>query len=169
MRGWRNDDAGPLLAMCTDPQVMEFLGPPMTAAGVEEVIERQSGLQARLGHCFWAIEPKNGDGMIGFCGLKPGPDHTPIQGQIEIGWRLARAHWGKGYAYEAASAALDWGFANLPGDHIWAITVQGNRRSWGLMEKLGMERRDDMAFDHPALAEDDPLRPHITYAKARPV
>lgn len=168
LRPWEAEDAGPFLAMCNDAQVMEFLGPPMTRAQVDDVIERQNRFQQELGYCFWVIQPHDSPDMIGFCGLKPGPAHTPLEGRIEIGWRLARPYWGKGYAQEAASAAIDWGFANLPVDHIWAITVAGNVRSWGLMERLGMERRDDLAFDHPALADDDPLKPHITYVKARP-
>lgn len=168
LRPWRADDAEPFLAMCNDAAVMEFLGPPMTRAQVDEVIERQNAIQRQLGHCFWAVQPHDSADMIGFCGLKPGPAGTPLDGRIEIGWRLAQAHWGKGFAKEAARAALDWGFANLPVRDIWAITVPGNMRSWGLMERLGMERRDDMAFDHPALADNDPLKPHITYVKARP-
>lgn len=168
LRGWREEDSNPFCTMCTDPAVMEFLGPPMTLQQAEESTARMIAMQAEHGYCFWAIQPKDSAEMIGFCGIKPGPIDTPLEGRIEIGWRLARAHWGKGYASEAAQASLDWGFANLPDDHIWAITVEGNRRSWGLMERLGMQRHRDLNFDHPSLPDGDPLKPHITYSKARP-
>lgn len=45
------------------------------------------------------------------------------------------------------------------------MTVPANVRSWGLMERLGMERMRELDFEHPALAEGDPLRPHIVYRK----
>jgi hypothetical protein len=49
-----------------------------------------------------------------------------------------------------------------------AITTLANTRSWGLMERLGMVRHPDEDFDHPDLAEGDPLRPHILYRIQRP-
>lgn len=106
--------------------------------------------------------------FLGFCGLKPGPIDTPLEDRIEIGWRLRIDAWGKGYAKEAAQASLDWGFANTDAPDIWAMTVIDNARSWGLMERLGMARRTDCDFDHPALAPDDPLLRHICYSIARP-
>ncbi len=72
---------------------------------------------------------------------------------------------GQGYATEAAAACLDWGFGEFRLPEIRAMTVPGNMRSWGLMKKLGMERMPELDFDHPALAQDDPLRPHIVYRK----
>ena len=81
---------------------------------------------------------------------------------------LARDAWGQGYAREVARATLDWGFANLAEDTIWAITVPANIRSWGLMERLGMTRQIDMDFDHPNVPDDSPLKRHITYNIMRP-
>ena len=102
------------------------------------------------------------------CGLKIGTV-GPIDGEIEIGWRLGETVWGRGYGREAASACLDWAWANLTArDHVFAITVAANSRSWGLMERLGMRRRRDLDFDHPSFAEGHPLRPHITYVIERP-
>lgn len=163
LREWRDEDVAPLLSICRDPQVMEFLGPLETEDGIRAAIDRQRTYQANLGHCYWAIEHKNQSEILGFCGIQPEPPGTPIAGLPDIGWRLGRVHWGQGYAREAAQAALDWGFANLNDDAIWAITVLANTRSWGLMERLGMERQHDMDFDHPNVAEDSPLKRHITY------
>ncbi|TCM18518.1 RimJ/RimL family protein N-acetyltransferase [Novosphingobium sp. PhB165] len=164
LRGWTDEDATPFLAMCSDPAVMEFLGPLASAAQVAEIIARQQGFQRDYGHCFWAIERKSDGQFLGFCGLKPGPVGTPLEGRVEIGWRLAREAWGQGYARESAAASLDWGFTVFGADAILAMTVLGNSRSWGLMERLGMTRRHDQDFDHPALAPEDPLRPHIVYS-----
>ena len=168
LRAWRAEDAAPFHAMCTDPEVMAYLGPPLSRADVEAAIVRQNGFQSGHGYCFWAIERRADGAMLGFCGLKPGPERTPLHARIEIGWRLRRDAWGQGYAREAARASLDWGWANLPDDAIWAMTNIANSRSWGLMERLGMARRAELDFDHPALGADDPLRPHIVYGADRP-
>ena len=164
LRGWCDSDIAPFHAMCSDPRVMEFLGPPLSHEETAAAVSRMQHLQDTIGRCFWAIERQEDGGFIGFCGLKPGPVGTPIEGCTEIGWRLAHHAWGHGYAHEAARAALGWGFADRPDDAIWAITVPANRRSWGLMGRLGMRRHADLDFDHPALSADDPLRRHITYS-----
>jgi len=167
LRAWRDEDHAPLLALCRDPHVMEHLGPPQSAEDIHAAIARQRSFQAEHGYCFWAIERRVDSAMLGFCGLKPGPLDTPIEGRIEIGWRLRADAWGQSYAREAAEACLAWGFANLPDDRIWAITVLANSRSWGLMKRLGMARHGDLDFDHPGLAADSPLLRHITYSIAR--
>lgn len=168
LRGWRDADRTPFAAMGRDPEVMEHLGPLSSREEADAAVDRQMLFQQTLGHCFWAIERKADGAFLGFCGLKPGVPDTPIGDDIEIGWRLARAYWGQGVAREAAEASLAWGFANLPAPRIIAITTIGNIRSWGLMERLGMARRPDLDFMHPILADDDPLKPHITHVKDRP-
>lgn len=163
LRRWRNADAEPFHAMGRDAEVMRYLGPAMTKADCAAAVERQNALADQTGSCFWAVERRDDARFIGFCGIKPGPDGTPIAGLPEIGWRLARDAWGQGYAREAAQACLDRAWAaNTP--RVLAITVPANKRSWGLMERLGMARVADGEFDHPALAEGDPLRRHLTYA-----
>ena len=169
LRGWRESDVEPFRAMCNDAEVMEFLGPYLSRADAEGAMERQNGTLAQLGYCFWAVERREDGAFMGFCGVKPGPAETPIEGEIEIGWRLARPYWGKGYAKEAARASLDWVWANLDADSVSAITVLGNTRSWGLMERLGMARAEGDDFDHPNVPIGNPIRRHITSRIARPV
>ncbi len=169
LRQWRDTDRAPFQAMCRDPQVMVHLGPLQTAQQTDAGINRLAALQDELGHTFWAVERRSDAAFIGFCGLKCAPEGIPgLDGAIEIGWRLRRDAWGHGYAREAAQASLDWGFANLAVASIFAITTPGNVRSWGLMERLGMLRRAEMDFAHPALAPDDPLSAHVTYEARRP-
>jgi RimJ/RimL family protein N-acetyltransferase len=168
LRGWIRSDRAPFFRMCNDPAVMEYLGPPMSMGDVEDATERQNAFLARYGFCFWAVERKEDGAFLGFCGLKPGPEDTPIWGRIEIGWRLATAHWGQGYAREAAEACLEWAWANCDADRVWAITVSGNDRSWGLMERLGMQRHAELDFVHPEPDVADRLKPHITYSIGRP-
>jgi len=88
-------------------------------------------------------------------------------GQADASWRLARPYWGQGYAFEAALAVIDDAFGRIGLDEIVAYTVPANRRSWGLMERLGMSRNPREDFDHPACPEGHPLRRHVLYRLSR--
>jgi RimJ/RimL family protein N-acetyltransferase len=168
LRGWRNEDTLPLLAICQDPAVMRHLGPPQTLPEVQAAIARQEALRARLGYCYWALWHKEDRHLIGFCGLSPGPAGTPIEGAVDIGWRLRADRWGQGYAREAAEASLAWGFARPDIDEIWSITVPANQRSRGLMQRLGMSHAPERDFDHPHVPADSALRRHVAYRIGRP-
>ncbi len=167
LREWREADVVPFHAICRDPQVMQFIGPLQDEAQVRSAIQRQSEGQAANGFCYWAMELRETGAFVGFCGLMMKTIEVPMKGGVDAGWRVASDHWRRGYALEAAGAAIDWGFGALDCDTIWAVTVPANIRSWQLMKKLGMVRRADCDFDHPALLPDDPLRPHISYSIAR--
>jgi RimJ/RimL family protein N-acetyltransferase len=166
LRGWRAADVDPFNAMCRDPEVMRYLGPPESREQTAAALDRQNGFLTSVGHCFWAVERRADGTLLGFCGIKPGAAGTPIEQDIEIGWRLGRAHWGQGYAREAAEASLAWGWVNTAAPLISAITVQANTASWGLMERIGMTRVVGGDFVHPNAAP--PLNPHILYRIDRP-
>ena len=166
LRGWQESDRAPFHAMGQDDRVMATLGPLLWRDESDALIERFQRILDAQGFTFWAIERRADGAFLGFCGLKPGAVETPIEGEIEIGWRLAHERWGQGYAREAAQASLAWNWANLDAPSIAAITSRDNVRSWGLMERLGMVRDPAGDFDHPAAIER--LRPHVTYRIARP-
>lgn len=168
MRLWRDNDVAPFQAICSDPDVMATLGPPLDLAATEALVARMRELEADQGHCFWALERQADARLIGWCGVIRGTV-GPVTNKAEIGWRLARDCWGAGYATEAARGAIDWAFANLSDPDVWAITARGNDRSRAVMERLGMRHHADLDFDHPKLAEVDPLRPHVAYSMPRPV
>jgi RimJ/RimL family protein N-acetyltransferase len=168
LRGWGDNDLAPFAAMCRDRHVMAFIGPLQSRSETSAAIDRQRAFLTQTGHCFWAVERRSDGALIGFCGLKPGAQGTPIAGEIEIGWRLAHAAWGMGYAREAAEASLDWGWRNLSVHSIAAITVPANQRSWRLMERIGMKRAQDEDFDHPAVPPGSDLRRHMVYRATRP-
>jgi RimJ/RimL family protein N-acetyltransferase len=119
------------------------------------------------GYGIWAAELPGVASFIGFIGLAiPGFEahFTPC---VEIGWRLARAHWGQGYASEGALAALDFGFDRLGLKEIVSFTTTTNLRSRRVMERIGMARRAGDDFDHPNLPESHPLRRHVLYRIGR--
>lgn len=167
LRAWREEDVAPFHAMGQDAEVMRYLGAPTTWAGARDMVNEQIATAARFGRCLWVVERRSDAAFLGFCGVEPGPKGSPIDGVPEIGWRLVREAWGVGYATEAARAALraEWSRGS---ERVFAITVPANRRSWGLMERLGMTRVVGGDFDHPDLPPDHPLRPHILYRIDRP-
>jgi RimJ/RimL family protein N-acetyltransferase len=164
LRSWRLEDRAPFHAMCSDPQVMEHLGPLMTHTESDALIDRVVAREAKHGHTVWAMVRKDDGAFLGWCGIVIVPEGIPIAGQPEIGWRLAHHAWGQGYAKEAAIMSLDWAFGVRNMDRVWAYTSAGNERSWGLMERLGMARHHDLDFDHPSVPDDSPLKAHITYS-----
>ena len=164
LRPWRDTDRKPFWAMAQNAEVMRYL-PAIDRIDSDSLIDRQIERQSGHGYCLWAMELKAEQRFIGFCGMLP--PHDPFV-EIEIGWRLGDADWGKGYAREGAEACLDWAWHKLDASSVIAVTVPANLRSWGLMERLGMTRNPEEDFDHPSLPEGDPLRHHVLYRIERP-
>jgi ribosomal-protein-alanine N-acetyltransferase len=142
---------------------MAYLLPFRDRAASNAWIVRMQAHCAEHGFCEWAVELPGQARLIGATGLNWVAYQTTFTPAVEIGWRLARAYWGQGYAAEGARAALADGFGRLGLDEIVAITVPANRRSWGLMERLGMSRDPTEDFDRPACPEVHPLRRHVLY------
>ena len=168
LAAWRDDHRDALAAINADPHVMRHFVAPMTRAESDAQIDRQIEMQATRGFCFWAIERRNDGVLLGLCGLKPGAPDTPIENDLEIGWRFGRDAWGQGYATEAARAALAHGFADPAVPRIAAITTTGNVESRRVMDRLGMTYAEGLDFDHPAVPDGSPVRRHVTYFVARP-
>lgn len=165
MRDWRGEDVDDFHRLHTDSRVMETLGPLKTRDETAALIDDLKGRSARnVGYTYWPLVRKTDGRVIGFCGLDRGYE-GPIAGELEIGWRLARDCWGKGYANEAALACLDWATEHFPGERVVAITARINKPSRALMERIGMSHAPAMDFDHTNVLAGDPLRPHVTYIK----
>jgi ribosomal-protein-alanine N-acetyltransferase len=105
--------------------------------------------------------------FIGFVGLWHIPFEAHFTPAVEVGWRLARAHWGQGYATEGARAALEVGFTRLGLDEIVSMTVPANARSRRVMERIGMTRDSADDFDHPRVPAGNPMRRHLLYRLSR--
>ncbi|WP_371815490.1 GNAT family N-acetyltransferase [Erythrobacter sp. JK5] len=125
---------------------MRWLGGVMDDEAMAKSRIRMEGYRAQFGHTFWVVERKADGAVLGFCGLKRCTEEAGPLGMMEAGWRLREDAWGKGYAKEAAEATLDLGFTRFDADEIIALTVEKNTASWGLMLRLGMERRRDLDF-----------------------
>ena len=163
LREWKESDNEAFAAMGADKEVMEHfpstLSPAQSAAFVTRV--RQHFVD--YGYGFWAVECKNGTPFIGFVGLMHVGFEAHFTPAVEIGWRLAREAWGRGYASEAAAAALRWAFDSLGLDQVVSFTVPPNTASRRVMERIGMAHDPTGDFDHPRVPEGDPLRRHLLY------
>ncbi|MCC7078928.1 MAG: GNAT family N-acetyltransferase [Acidimicrobiia bacterium] len=167
LRRWREDDLEPFAALNADPEVTRFLPAPLDRAASDALARRADALFDEVGYGLWAIEVPGVAAFVGFTGLNPVSFEASFTPAVEVGWRLTRGHWGKGYATEAARVALDHGFREVGMDEIVSFTTPGNTRSQQVMRRIGLRRDPHGDFDHPRLPAGDPLRPHVLYRGAR--
>ncbi len=147
LRTWNDSDIAPFKRHLNTPTVMHWLGGVQDDATFDAAVGRIRTCQATHGHCFWIVERREDNAVLGFCGLKRvNSDNAPNPNDFEIGWRLREDAWGKGYAREAAEATLNAAFTRFDAPHVVALTVRGNAASWGLMQRLGMTRARDLDF-----------------------
>ena len=151
LRQWRDTDREPFAALNADARVMEFFPAPLSRAESDAIANRCESLMAERGWGVWAVETKAEAQFIGFVGLHIPTDELPFTPCVEILWRLAAEHWGKGYATEAARGALRVGFEQIGLAEIVSFTAVINHRSQAVMERLGM-KREVATFEHPLVA-----------------
>ncbi len=161
LRPFTPADLAPFAALNAHPLVVQWVG-ELTRGESDALAERINAEIEQEGWGFWAVEVVPGEPFIGMVGLHRVNASYPFAPAVEIGWRLHPAHWGHGYATEAATASLRHGFDDGL-DEIVAFTAAGNVRSQTVMQRIGMVRDAAADFDHPALPADSPLRPHVLY------
>ncbi len=165
LRRWREADRQPFAAMGADPAVMRYFPALLTRAESDALAARADALFDERGYGLWALEHASSGAFLGFTGLAPMPAGVPGAGEVEVGWRLARQFWGRGYATEAARAALGFAFGELALAEVNSITAVINVPSLAVMERLGMAFVAE--FEHPRVAPGSPLRAHVRYRVLR--
>jgi len=161
LSAWTEAEREPFAAMCADPEVMADYDGRWERARADERFAREIEAFARNGHGKWALRRKSDGAYLGYCGVSPiWPTLPPAPG-LEIGWRLVRAAWKRGYASEAARAALADIFARTSAAEVIAFTHPDNARSLAVMDRLGLVR--DAARDF--LYENG--RPAVVFAAKR--
>jgi RimJ/RimL family protein N-acetyltransferase len=163
LRPWRDEDIAGFAEMSADPVVMEYLL-PLSERGLsaETWVARKRAHWDEHGFGQWVVEFPGEASFIGVIGLETVSYEAHFTPAVEVAWRLARAYWGRGYATEAARAAVDYGFGELSLEKIVALTVPANQRSRRVMERLGMTRAPEDDFDHPGIPEG-PLKRCVLY------
>lgn len=162
LRQWTEDDFLPFSEMCSDKDVMEYFPKPLTKEESYEMAEKILSLNSEKGWGLWAVEVPNQHQFIGFVGLHIPTNKMPFSPCVEVGWRLSKQYWGKGYATEGAKEALKFAFNTLNLDEVVSFTTQTNARSRAVMLKLGMHD-SKQNFMHPDLDVSHPQREHVLY------
>jgi RimJ/RimL family protein N-acetyltransferase len=171
LRPWEDRDRAPLANILGDPEVRRFYPAVLTPEQTGAQIDASIALAAEHGFHFQAAELSDTGELAGVIGLGMIPADTRAvlndHPAVEIGWQFDKRFWGQGLAPEGARAWLDAGFGTLGLDEIVAFTYRGNLPSQRVMQKLDMTRDEADDFDHPKLAADHKLRPHVLYRIGR--
>jgi len=161
LRRFSESDAVAFARMNADPVVMATIGSVADRAASDLLLERIGAHHDEHGFGLWCVDLAGE--CIGFCGLS-----IPwFRDGVEIGWRLRSEYWGRGLASESARLVLDHAFGPLGLTEVISFTASINERSRRVMEAIGLTRDHGADFDHPALAEGDPLRAHVLYRMDR--
>ena len=167
LRLWQDGGLPEFAALNADARVMEHFPGTLSRAESDALAGRIRDHFVAHGFGPWAVEVPGGASFIGFVGLAVARFEANFTPCVEIAWQLAAGRWGKGYAREAASAALGHALGPLGLAEVVSFTVPANRRSRRVMERLGMTRLPADDFEHPSLPEGHPLRPHVLYRLSR--
>lgn len=167
LRRWDKRDREPFAALNADPRVMEHFPGCLSAVQSRDLIRRFEEHFEEYGFGLWAVESRETSELLGFTGLQVPQFEAAFTPCVEVAWRLAFEHWGRGYATEAARAALHCAFAELGLDEVVAYAVPANARSLAVMQRLGMQLDDPRGFEHPELPVGHALRRHVLYRLAR--
>jgi RimJ/RimL family protein N-acetyltransferase len=168
LREWTPEDLPHFAALNQDIHVSEFFTAPISPADSEAAVRRYQSAHQRDGFCFLAAELKTSGEFIGTIGMQTMSLDIPALPlpKVEIGWRIGYSHWGTGLATEGARAVVDYAFNTVGLSYVAAITAAVNLRSQRVMDKLGMQRRDDLTFHHPGIAAGHMLEKHVVYVLA---
>jgi RimJ/RimL family protein N-acetyltransferase len=167
LRQWKENDFPLFAKLNADENVMRYFPSTLTEKKSYTMAEKIQTLITKKGWGFWAVEEKVSGTFIGYVGLHQPSLDLPFTPCVEIGWRLAKEYWGKGYATEASREVLRFGFDTLGLDEILSFTAVINQPSRAVMERLGMRYCQKKNFDHPAVPVGSELREHVLYRLTR--
>lgn len=165
LREWLASDLEPWIALNLDPVNMRYFPRIYSADESRESFTRISERLSESEFGLWAAQEQLTGEFMGFIGLAkqdlPGLSFMPC---VEIGWRLDRKYWGKGYATEAATVVLDYGLNTLELTEIFSYTAPQNLPSINVMRKIGLRARPELDFAHPRIPDGNHVKAHLVYS-----
>jgi len=166
LRQWKKEDFNAFETLNSDHVVMEYFPSVLSTAESNTLAQKYQDSIERKGWGLWAVEEKSSGAFIGCLGLDTTSSDLPFTPCVEIGWRLLKEYWRKGYATEAGNEVLKFAFEELKLDEVISFTATINHRSESVMKRLGMKNKD-ANFEHSALPEGHRLREHVLYGIRR--
>lgn len=164
LRAWTEADLDPWITMNADPVTTRFYERPWTPEESRQSFARNRDFLTSHSYGLWAAEELQSGLFMGYVGIAD-RNHSDISFMPcqEIGWRLHRDFWGKGYATEAARLVLTHAMTDETIDDLYSYTAVINEPSINVMRKIGLRERPELAFIHPAVAPEHEVAPHVVY------
>ncbi|MFK5981555.1 MAG: GNAT family N-acetyltransferase [Flavobacteriaceae bacterium] len=161
LRNWNASDLRPFTEMCQDDEVMKYFPNLISKKDVENFIERMQIHFKEFGFCYFAVNILESNEFIGFTGMLHQNYESSFTPCVDIGWRLKRSAWNRGFATEAANACLTFASNQLKMKEIYSFASKVNVNSIAVMKKIGMNYHSD--FQHPSLLKNEVLKNCVVY------
>ena len=139
LRNWLPSDEVPFIEMCQDPEVMKHFPGVLTAEETRELMGRLKQHYEDFGYTYFAVDVLENQEFIGFAGVKNQTWESEFTPCVDIGWRLKRSAWGKGYATEAAQKCRDYAFESDFTSSLISLIIPSNIGSQKVAQKNGMK------------------------------
>lgn len=150
-RNWSANDLEEFVSLNADTEVMQHFPKPLTKKETEAFIIRLQNHFNDKGYTYFAVEVLETKEFIGFIGLAYQEYEAPFTPATDIGWRLKKSSWGKGFATEGAKRCLEFAFSELSLSKIVSTCTLQNKNSERVMQKIGMTKQG--IFKHPRLQD----------------
>lgn len=160
-RNWTEQDKIKMGLINSDPKVMEHFPTIPTQKQTDEFVDRMKNQFSENGFCYFAVDKLENNEFIGFIGIAKQTFEADFTPCVDIGWRLAQAEWGKGFATEGAKKCLEYAFNELELKNIKSICTKTNDKSEKVMKKIRMKKIKN--FNHPLLSEFTKLEECVLY------
>mgnify|MGYP001943647944 CR=1 FL=1 len=164
-RTWSLDDLDKFYLLNSDEAVMEHFPKTLNKEETKAYIIRLQEHYKEYGHCYYATEIKETGEFIGFIGLAYQDFESDFTPNVDIGWRLKKSAWGKGYATEGAKKCLDIAFHQLDLKKVISTCTSANKSSEKVMQKIGLQKICE--FKHPKLKKYPKMQPCLLYEITR--
>jgi len=167
LRQWKESDKKPFAQLNSDPETLLHFPKTLAEEESNSFVDKTIQLINKNKYGLFAVELKDSGKFIGFTGLAVPSweaDFTPC---TEIGWRIYKGYWGKGYATEAAKKVLNFAFSKLKLEEVVAFTSHFNIPSIKVMKRIGMIHDPARDFDHPRIEQGHKFSPHVFYQISR--
>lgn len=160
-RQWQASDLPTFAEMNANAEVLRFFPTLLTTEESNALAERLMKGIEEYGYGFFAVDRLEEGDFIGFIGLINATFEASFTPCVEVGWRLKREVWNKGYATEGAKRCVEYGFETLKLEEIYSFTALPNLASERVMQKIGMQKIG--TFEHPRIADNHLLKNHVLY------